>query len=387
MEYIYHLLPSHTTHLTPSIIRSFIIASKYNHYFLIYLNDPNKKGVYTSLFENNNYSNYAFLGDETSFKDRLRYLFLEIQYPRYHLKHSDNEKKLYGRLLTIKIDNLVIHGELGMYGTGIYKTLLAASIPTVWVCWGNIPSLHRSFYYKFTTYHYKILFLKKLFCICTLTEKDKINIQELFGIKNVLFCPYFPIKQLQQQTSIHQNKILVGNSGHYIDSYFDVIELLKSFTNIDITFMVPYGLDNDYKRGKYAELKQIAHKYWGDNVHFWDKLLTYDDYKKELLNYSVYICDVNRQTGLGAANHCLFYGLKVYLKGTNYDHYIKNGYAIHHIDEIKKMSSTEELFNISENEMNNNKQNYLEEFNRREQRIEEWESIFEKLLHDNKNKK
>lgn len=387
MKKIYHLLPSHTTHLTPGIIRSIIVASKYKHFFLIYLNDPDKKGIYTSLFETINYSNYAFVGNDTSYKDRFRYLLLEIQYPRYHIKHSDKEKKLYGRLLTLRIDNLVIHGELGMYGTGIYKTLLAANIPTVWVCWGNIPTLHRSIIYKFTTYHYKTLFLNRLFCVCALTNNDKDLLMNRFKIHNIQLCPYIQNYLYNHYESEKKKKILVGNSGHYIDSYFEVAELLKSFANLDITFMVPYGIDSDYKRKQYFELKQIAYKYWGDNVHFWENTLPFNEYEQELSKYSVYICNVNRQTGLGAASHCLYYGMKVFLKGTNYNHYKENGYIVHHIKEIEEMNTSDELFNLSEKEETCNRMNYIKIYNQKEQRIEKWEKLFEQLLYKNEKDK
>lgn len=381
-EIIYHLFSGDTYFLSLRIINSIISYSNYRHYFFISINDISIKNKYLEMFEKIQYIDYEFIEPKRlDLKSKLQVIKFKLNNFTLN-KHIalPCEDSIYSFMLNYRYENIVIHGELNMYGDNLVKLFKLINIRYVWVCWGGVPMIVKHKYLHRLTRSYHIeLFLKKSFQNITLTEKDKKNLFDVYGGNNITFCPYIPRKEEYIPSKRLKNRILIGNSGHYLREYRGVLSMLKHLEGLEITFMVNYGIVDldDYLLFK-EECILLKNNI---KIDFWEEVVSIEQYEAILKEYAVYICNVERQSGLGAANHAFNYGLKVFLTGVNYEHYANAGFVVHDVNELIHLRSVQELFYISDKEIVHNLKS-LNNFLDINKSSTLWDEIYGNMLSD-----
>ena len=376
---IYHLLPGEMIHLCPSIIKETVQSTSFSHYFILYLTDNNQgktRLFYEELFVSLKLSDYAFI-DESYEVKRFRLIIHNLISPRVHRVTTIHQERLYSYLLNFSGATLLVHGEISFYGDGIYEILASLrNTRFAWVCWGKIPDPVYSPWYKFLTLSYrKDLFFRRISEVICLTPEDKKRIEERFHPSLVVHCPYK--SRLPESLFIKKsNKVLVGNSGHYLKSYYGIIGKLSRFKDLDITFMLPYGNPD---KSSLAAFKDYTLSIWPYSSHFWEDVVDFDEYRRRISSFSVYICGAERQTGIGAVKSSVLGGLKVYLNGNNYNNFREMGLSVHEIKELDTLESPGDLF-YEEDAVFDNNRRALASFYDYERTSQAWEFVYSHLF-------
>lgn len=382
MGKIYHLFNGETYFLTLWIIKNIIKYSCKNHYFYIFLQSKKNINKYEILFKSLDFHDYSYIiQHKLSLKEKISLAKSKLlNFSLYMLKEKNNNSfyYLYMFLINYKHDNLILHVELSMIGRYSLRLLSKMPIKYVWVCWGNLPPIYPKKILKKQTFAYTIeLFINKVYQIITLTEKDRYNIEKLFKIKKVEYIPYIADLFESKKYDRKDKRILVGNSGHYINTYIPILEFLnkiKGIENVEITFMVPYGCGEEHLKEFKSKCKEFNLK-----ICFWEKIFSKDEYIKIMSNYSIYICGVERQSGLGAATTAFNLGLKVYLTGINYDYFSTNDFIVHNVKEINGIKTIKSLFEYQDNEIEWNQESLKKLFDI-DAVSKKWDTMYDSLI-------
>lgn len=309
---------------------------------------------YNFLFESISYSDYEYIWGGSKNHTTVS-LWNRIKHPIFYRSKegvfSKEEQMLYSFLENCNYPNLLIHGDDMFYGNGLFRALKLSKISRkAWVCWGAIPKKNRkSIYYRITYGYYRDVFFSSCIFINSLLEGDQIDLQKRIGGK-ITLCPYIDTPHSLSYKTDRMNKVLVGNSGLYINSYKEFVSSVQEKT-IPFTFMMSYGCEK--KQGQ--NFMDFANSEL-EHVDFWTENLPLEDYLKKVAGYSVYICNVERQTGLGAIQACLSLGLKCYLKGKNLEHFKYLGFKVHSVEELNDNKGWENIFEDKEERDYNQKQ-------------------------------
>ena len=129
-----------------------------------------------------------------------------------------------------------------------------------------------------------------------------------------LYCKQLLLNQHFDKTN--KPVVFLVNSQYWINSYIDMLPRLHKYKGrIKIQCMLNYPFK---KAENYYELVKLGRSIFGDDFG------TNEDYysdRKDYINYmnscDIYICSVDKQTGLGAISTCLQLGKKIILKMTN----------------------------------------------------------------------
>lgn len=264
---------------------------------------------------------------------------------------SNEEQRLYFFLENCTYPNLLIHGDDMFYGNGLFRALKVSRISRkAWVCWGAIPAKNRkSIYYRFTYGYYRDVFFSSCIFVNALLEGDQVDLQNSIGGK-VTLCPYIDTPHSLSYKIDRENKVLVGNSGLYIDSYKAFVSTVQC-KNIPFTFMISYGCEGEEAQNFINFVGERL-----EQANFWTENLPLEKYLEKVSGYSVYVCNVERQTGLGAIQACLSLGLKCYLKGKNLEHFKYLGFKVHSVEELNGIKGWRHIFEDKEEGEYNQKQ-------------------------------
>ncbi len=266
-------------------------------------------------------------------------------------KFSNEEKKLYSFIERCTYPNILIHGDDMFYGNGLFRALKISKISRkAWVCWGAIPKkIRKSIYYRMTYGYYRDVYFSSCIFINALLEGDQIDLQKRIGGK-ITLCPYIDTPHSLSYKTDRMAKVLVGNSGLYIDSYKAFVSSVQDKA-IPFTFMMSYGCEKEQGQNfmDFAN-NELEH------ADFWTENLPLEKYLEKVSGYSAYICNVDRQTGLGAIQACLSLGLKCYLKGKNLEHFKYLGFKVHSVEELNDKRGWETMFEDKEEGKYNQKQ-------------------------------
>lgn len=292
-------------------------------------------------------------------KDR-EYKILE-RYEGMNYKYIRNYKTLFQYLKSLPSNCRVFaHGM--SYGV-LFLLSFMSNIKTYWIIWGSGCTINKSFLSCISAPIKRILY-NRLYCIITLMEEDKESmINEIKTSTKCITIPYFATDKrqvfpysLNDILSPKPNKsitVYLGNNPSSIDSYFKMIDLLSRFSSADLS--VRCMMNYSYVPNEKTELLySIGRNVFAEKFKFETAFYPIEEYFQYMNQCDIYICGVEKQTGLGALNTTLKLGKKVFLTGKNYTWARKRKAKIYHIDEINQMSLEEFIKPLSIEEKKNN---------------------------------
>lgn len=344
---IVHTFRLTSFHLNKSLIRAFNEISTNNSaivpYFLIY-------GTYI----------------ETEVKKHLD-LFDQLGITNYYFSHSI--KELYQFAKENKNLSFLLHGMT----YACMCTLIISGVKLNWVCWGAGASVNWRNWKSILFTPFKILIYHRFHTIITLMAGDKITLEHDFLLKGVKVLPYFAYNAVHfkdkfiklNRNKDHKSKlaVLLGNSAHCIDTYYELLDKLSRFKGlITVNCMMQYPrIDNRIL----LDLKEKGEALFGRDSFFLDtEMLETEAYFAYMAKFDIYICGTLEQSGLGAANTCIILGKKVYLTGKNLDWMRSCGLFVCDVKSIENSSDCDFLELLTERQKNFN-------FNKRYTSVEE----------------
>lgn len=313
--HIYHLFYANRYHLSPNIIDAILSCSIKKHYFLLVGDDDTNWDVYSEIFLKYNFKKFIF-------SKLLSELFISVPKEAPILLHGDSYKWMIYL---------------------IFKQFRNIN----WICWGSGTKLNRTVK-SYLSYPIKYLIYHRLSSIVTLMTPDRESLVDCFRLKKIETISYYgkrnttldswienarPKKETKQYVSIY-----LGNNTTCIKSYISIIKTyLNRFSNkkIVIRCMLHYDLD---KNQTYYNLIKTGKEIFQEQFHLDTDLYNIDEYFQYMNKCDVYICGVDRQTGLGAINACLRLGKKMYLSGNNYNWVTSFGAKVFHIEDLEHTS-------------------------------------------------
>ena len=295
---------------TKEYIELFYKYSNLKHYFVILVSSKNKVQEYQVFFSKIGCRQYYIVHDNPGQLPFLLTILLRLRRTQTSLE----EKSLLSFLYKNRKKKILFHGNV-ITPMMVYMFNLYSFRSLNWVCWGTILGKRQS---VLKTVAYKKLYGKFRRIVCLMSE-DAIEIRKLFKCKCTFVCPYPDKNPLAKKNKTEKSdktitKVLVGNSGHSLESYIEFCQRLpKDLDGLHFTFMRVYGPVgfNDFKN---KILNYIDKKYFD----VWDELLSLEQYYKKLNEYDVYVSPQTTQTGLGAIYAMIKLEKTLFLAGYNY---------------------------------------------------------------------
>lgn len=316
---MYHVFSAKTYHLTPHLIESTIEKIPNDHFFIIMgpENVPVNWKLYSSLFQKLNFKKFLFA---TSLSE-LRQI-------------ADLDKKSL----------IILHGDSYIRMLYFYKKKYKN---VHWVCWGSGTKINKSLKSYFSAILKKKIY-KFFKSIITLNEVDHIELQRNFKLSKIHTIPYLGslhnmqnFKKENLQSTKSNNLVYIGNNSSCLPSYPEMIRKLAQFSPaVGVQCMLNYDLVEDEF---YTNLKNEAVLLFGDKFRMNTEFYELQDYPDYMNKCDIYICNVDRQSGLAAIYITLVLGKKLFLRGNNYNFIKSLGCIIYNVDEIEKMSSEDFL--------------------------------------------
>ena len=360
---ILHVFDESYEHLTPNIIKGIAKNSSFDHKFLVY---RNPKGGY-----------YASKGDVHLTDEIYSELSKSLNDSLYR---ADSFLEVFLKILLFR-GPVILHSGSPIKNIG-FSLLIWKNIS--WVCWGFIPRVNpgnrrfRVLMKQALVYWYLNIFSN----IICLMQPDADEIRRTRKTKPIYVLPYASSIDLDQLVKTSRfiktdniGHLLLGNSGHRIDSYLEALEILKKYSyGVTVTCMLNYGLKIDER---YHELLELGKRYFGEKFIADEKFYSKEEYSDYMYSFGIYICGVKTQTGLGAINRSLRAGLKVYLTGYNLEWIRSRGYIVFDYDDIEHMMLEEFLEPLTLKEQQYNFDNSI---NLAKQGIKDWDLFYRDLL-------
>jgi len=309
---IIHVFTANRTHLVPSIIRGFIEKITGEHFFLLASDSEFDKTTYENLFSKYSHKRYKFV---TSFFELIA------------------EAKKY------KNNYILLHGV--PYHWMLYFTLFGFKNVN-WICWGTGAKINDNIKSKLSAPLKKLIY-KRFDKVITLMEQDSKSLKEDFGINSTVI-PYmglhykFPYSRdhLEKNKLDVNNIVYIGNNSSALSTYQPMIEKLSKFNKkIKVKCMLNYS----FKKSKMSDnLIKRGQELFGENFSIDTKLYSLNEYYEYMDKCDIYICAVEKQTGLSAIYTALRLGKKLFLKGKNYEWIKSLGCKVFHVDGIDTMN-------------------------------------------------
>jgi len=384
---INHIFWGDEYHINIDVIEACILKSKYKHKFIIDIQDQNTIDKYIDLFKRLNYKYYELIIEKPlKLKDKLLLYKYWLKHPYFDRQFQLGllHQSLLCYLYKHQVDNIIIHYEYYYLGIALMNFLSYNCKNYIWVGWGAIPNNTQIGFFSTRLKQYYIeRFINVASFIVNLTDVEVNKIRERFPNARPRHIPYVTIVQnLGFERDINNPQLLFGNSCFHLQYYENLLPLVEKYKNLHLTYMCNYGI-SDVQR--YEEFKKRCISIWPNNqVKFWEGRVATKEYERIFQQYSVYICGIERQGGIGASYRALMYGLKLYLNGMTYTYLKKQGYVVHHIDELKEISSLDELFDYStEDQMKN--YSLINSFLEKIYKCEGWEALYSDFLEKYEN--
>ena len=300
---IIHIFTAERHHLVPGISKGMatVYNNDANHFFILYGGKDLDK-LYIEQYEQIGFSNYFFC-------------------------HS--LWKLIILLFQHRKDAMLFHA--GSYFWHFTAILLGCSNVN-WICWGGGTKINNSWRSRFGARLKRFVF-SHFRSIVTLMEPERQQLIKNFHvdpkiIQTISYCSTndneskFDLlcKKLLKEGSVYSEKpvVLLGNSHYWIDSYMKMLHRLKQYAGkIKVQCMLNYEFE---KNEKYQALINLGLSIFGDDFKTNEEFYSnYSDYINYMNGCDIYICAVEKQTGLGAISACLRLGKKIYITGDNYE--------------------------------------------------------------------
>lgn len=308
---IYHIFPSHMTHLSPQLISVFCKQfPQIKQSFIVFGKDCNS-AVYEEL------------------KVKVKSIYLVSNIAGLTKIISRDSHILLHSLIPVICRYFYFHK---------YSNISV-------VCWGS--GIKMVSFKNYIMFPLKFLLYHSFKNMITLMEPDQLYLQKRYRIRNTINQPYLGEREVELQKYMeHRNNytsrdsnnvVFVGNNSTCIKSYIKIAQkkLWKFKDKIDLRFMFHY--DYNIQNLEIVELRKICNNNY-PNYTFNTEFYNLYDYAKYLDSCNIYICDETRQTGLAAIYTSLKLGKKLYLNGNNYNWVTSLGCKVHHTDELVQSS-------------------------------------------------
>lgn len=299
---IIHVFTAERYHIVPSITRGFatVYAQDAEQLFVLYGNKQLDEKLYKNQFALVGFTNYVFC---YSFWQLVRIL-------RQYRKET-----------------LLFHA--GDYSWR-FTALVLGCKNINWVCWGGGTKISNNLRSKIGAVLKRYMF-RRCKSIVTLMEPERSDIVGAFGVspQKVWTISYTSsnddeseidllCKKLSNQNNFQIDKpvVFLGNSHHWIKSYITMLSCLQHFKGkIKVQCMLNY----DFEKGKqYETLVDLGHSLFGEDFQTNESFYNdFSDYVNYMNQCDIYVCAVERQTGLGAISTCMRLGKKIYITGDN----------------------------------------------------------------------
>jgi hypothetical protein len=339
MKVIYHIFNANVYFLTLGLIENIIKFSGHKHFFVVVGINESNKSYYDDLFLRYQYSHYTYI-NEKSLSKKTR-IISDISRRLLKTDFHDFEIVLLKYISSLSRQAIILHGN---YSTMFYLFLRLKTINNInWVCWGCFYFLRKESnkrLYKIRNAIFKNIYNCYSNIIC-LMQEDCDELKNLYKLKNTFFLPYnyeLPII-IEKLILIEVNKdntirILLGNSGRCIDSYYEDLEKLKIYinNNISLDCMLNYGSTEIENSNLIKTGTLIYSTKFKAHTVLWPK----EQYYNFMHKFDIYVSSKKTQSGLGAIYLLLLLGKKVFLAGKNFEHIKKSGAIIFHSDQIKE---------------------------------------------------
>lgn len=359
---IVHVFTANRYHLVPPIAKGFatIYKDDADHFFVLFGDKTLDKQKYISIFEKAGFSNYVFCQSMQSFVSIIR---------KY------------------RKSSILFHA--GSYHWFILAILLGCK-KLNWVCWGSGASSGKGFKSRLMK-PVKCWIYNRFDSIITLMDGDRETIIRDFHVSpsKIHTISYMSTgegknkldllaEQLMQQQRKKKDKIVVllGNNPTCIEGYIQTLPLLEPYKGkIVVKCMLNYSLVKDKS---YERLMRLGTSLFGDDFISSEEF--YED-RSEYLRYindiDIYICPVERQSGLGAIMYCLRLGKKIYITGKNYDWIVSQGAKVFHFDLLKKGMSFDDFSQELPQEVK--LRNYQVTIEKRTGQVEKWHAYLKTI--------
>ena len=358
-QMIYHIFNATASHLSLNLIESILKNSTHNHFFIL-IGEEKKRDLYIELFSRKQTKDYAYYCRFQEFKREVSSI---IDKNSCVLLHAGEYAWMFFFLL---------HGYHNVN----------------WVCWGSGIVLRNtlkskcSFFAKYVLYNY-------FKSIVVLMTPELECLKRMYRVKNTFHIPYlgkldslyeFSEQKISERAQKErENKLVVflGNNVHSIPSYIPLLDVLFHLKGkIEIHCMVNYSLEEN--NSHYDVLCKKGTRMYGQDFVVHTEFYDLKDYPNFMDMCDVYICGVEKQTGLGAIYTCVKLGKKLYLSGNNYSFFYGQNYIVHSCEELNGIS-IEELgsYNLENRLYNYRNYKKLNDFGKR---VEQWEKYYDFIL-------
>lgn len=300
---IVHVFIGNRYHLVPIISEGILThySQDANHFFVLFGNSDLDEQKYVTLFSQHHFSNYVFC-----------YSLIEFS-------------KI---IWTYRNNSILFHS--GSYSWFTVANLLRAK-KLHWICWGAGSSINRKNIKSILMTPLKRWLYNNFQSIIVLMDDDKKTIVEDFHVcpKKVSVMSYSsnegksPYDELIQKLLIEEKEqnlkplVLLGNSPRCFSSYFEMLPRLAQYKGkIRVQCMNHYSL---VRNEEYNRLISLGKSIFGEDFRSNEEFYNFEDYIQYMNLCDIYICSVDRQSGLGAATNCLRLGKKIFVHGKNYN--------------------------------------------------------------------
>lgn len=321
MKKKYHILTADRHHLVPSIVSNIINdVPKFKHKFVLVGSNPKNKDVYLKM-KGANPIDYILLQNIRELKP-------------WNKEMRNNEVYLHG----------VPYSWMLYLILNRYKNIN-------WICWGAGASTNFENYKSVLFHPFKKMIYKRFKKVGVLMPQDKTTLENHYGLKNIYSVAYssgnksYPYNLNKiYENNYNNNTVYIGNNSSSISSYLGAAKLLSNFKDINIVCMLNYNFKESAVSRTLMAYGKTA---FGDRFRFDTDFYSRGDYYDYMDSCDIYICGIEKQTGLGAIHTTLKLGKKLYLTGKNFEWINSLGCKIFHIDELQNISEKEFIKSLS----------------------------------------
>lgn len=281
--------------------------SECNHYYIPVCSSNQEKESFLKFFFDNNITHFKIYNKEE--KSRLGKTFY------YSLLWID-------LLKNYRNDLLVFHGMTMRCLLSLLIHCIRGHKKLCYVNWGYVNIINRaanSGIRKIVSRIKNFFLIKEIraFHIITLIEPDK-RVLSVYKPQSINSIPY-PFSQKNfvfSENRNNRNIMLLGNSRWYIQSYIDLIQMLPECDNDNfVNILFSYGPSP--KKEEENKLVSLLKNKFKDNYNLIQDFFPLEKYVELIANSTCYVCNHNRQTGLGAIFSAIRIGRDVFVKGSN----------------------------------------------------------------------
>lgn len=332
---IYHVFRADVFFHVERMLDNFLSYSSQRNFYILHLTKEQLRPQYEEIFKKHNCKDYYITHP---FSEKLPFFFsLLCCLKKEQISKETND--LLRFLSTIRSERILFHGYL-------FSSLVNIAVAfgyfrhVSWVFWGgelkvnDNPGIKNQIYNLIIKTSYR-----KMDKMVFLLQGD-LEASKVYRRRENYLCPYVRNEEediTNAQVAVNTDyyvptkpRVLIGNSGHMVQNYLALSrELLPYKATMTLVFMCNYPAEDD----KYSGMRN----YLGDNGFnylLWREIVELPDYLRTMAQADIYVCNAEKQSGLGAIHNAICLGKSIYLRGYNYEWIKQLGFYVETIDQL-----------------------------------------------------